>query len=476
LSEEEALTSGLSRRRVLAGATAAACAGLGVAALPPSLRRALVETLASPPGSGLNDLQHIVILMQENRSFDHYFGTMPGVRGFADPAAIKLPDGNPVFFQPDPGHAQGYLSPFRYNTATTSAQATPGLDHHWPTQHRAWNHGRMDGWVAAKGPHTMGYFTQEDIPFQWALASAFTLCDNYHCSVLGPTDPNRLYMWTGTTDPAGRHGGPVKGDEPEFSGWVLSWTTYPERLQRAGISWQVYQEEDNFDNNALAWFRQFRTAPRTSPLYQRGMVRRKAGTFEHDAVSDRLPQVSWLVAPSTQSEHPRFWPAAGADYVAQKLDAIAANPDVWAKTAFILCYDENDGQFDHVPPPVPAPGTPGEYLGGEPIGLGFRVPVTIVSPWTAGGRVCSDLFDHTSLIRLIETRFGVREPNISAWRRRSCGDLTSAFRFAGRPAPWPQGDQGLRLAAAEAGLRAARYQVRHNPRPLVPAVNEPLPR
>jgi phospholipase C len=423
----------------------------------------------------LSDLQHIVILMQENRSFDHYFGTMPGVRGFADPAAIKLPGGKPVFYQPDPAHADGYLLPFRYDTATTSAQATPGLDHHWPTQHRAWNHGRMDGWVAAKGPHTMGYFGRDGIPFHWALAEAFTLCDNYHCSVLGPTDPNRLYMWTGTTDPAGRHGGPVTGDQPEFSGWVLSWTTYPERLQRAGLSWQIYQEEDNFDNNALAWFRQYLTARPWSPLYRRGMVRRKAGAFEHDAVNDRLPQVSWLVAPSTQSEHPRFWPAAGADYIAQKLDAIAASPRVWAKTAFILCYDENDGQFDHVPPPVPPPGTPGEYIGGEPIGLGFRVPVTIVSPWTAGGRVCSDLFDHTSLIRLIETRFGVREPNISAWRRRTCGDLTSAFRFGARPAGWPEQDTRLRLAAAEAGLRAAELQVRDNPRPAVPAVNGPPP-
>jgi phospholipase C len=143
---------------------------------------------------------------------------------------------------------------------------------------------------------------------------------------------------------------------------------------------------------------------------------------------------------------------------------------------FILCYDENDGQFDHVPPPVPPPGTPGEYIGGEPIGLGFRVPVTIVSPWTAGGRVCSSRFDHTSLIRLIETRFGVREPNISAWRRKNCGDLTAAFRFGDRPASWPRRDERLRLAAAQADLHAARLQVRDNPRPAVPPANAPLPR
>ena len=466
---------GVTRRRVLAGATAVTCAGLGAAALPASLRKAMIAALASRPRPGLGDLQHIVILMQENRSFDHYFGTMPGVRGFADPAAIRLPGGQPVFYQPDPAHADGYLLPFRYDTKTTSAQATPGLDHHWPSQHQAWNGGKMDGWIAAKGQHTMGYFTQEGIPFHWALAEAFTLCDNYHCSVLGPTDPNRLYMWTGTTDPAGRHGGPVTGDQPMSENMIVSWTTYPERLQRAGISWKVYQEEDNFDNNALAWFRQYLQAPPSSPLYQRGMAKRPAGTFEDDARRDRLPQVSWLVAPAAQSEHPRFLPAAGAEYVAQKLDAIAANPDVWAKTAFILTYDENDGMFDHVPPPAPPPGTPGEFIFGEPIGLGFRVPTTIVSPWTAGGHVCSEVFDHSSLIRLLEARFGVVEPNITAWRRRTCGDLTSAFRFSGSPARFPRGNARLRLATAEAGLLTAQGEVRDNPRPAVPAVNAPLP-
>jgi len=466
---------GPDRRHVLAAAAALAGAGLTASALPLQLRKALAATPANLPGAKLTDIQHIVILMQENRSFDHYFGAMRGVRGFADPAAIRLPDGRPVFYQPDPAHRRGYLLPFRYDTRTTSAQATPGLDHSWRSQHRAWAGGKLDGWIAAKGPLAMGYFTGDDIPFHWALAEAFTLCDNYHCSALGPTDPNRLHLMTGMLDPDGQHGGPVLGDGPAFSNRILSWTTYPERLERAGISWQVYQEEDNYDNDTLSWFRQFRSAPAASPLYQRGLVRRPAGTFEADARAGRLPQVSWLLAPAAQSEHPPFLVAAGAEYIAQKLDAIASNPDVWAKTVFIVAYDENDGQFDHVPPPVPPRGTPGEFVRGEPIGLGFRVPATIVSPWTAGGFVCSDVFDHTSLIRLIETRFGVREPNISAWRRRTCGDLTAAFRFSARPAGYPHRNTRLRLAAAEASLLTAQRQVHDNPRPRIPAVNERLP-
>jgi phospholipase C len=467
--------SGLTRRRLLTTATALSGVAAGTAVLPASLRRALAATLEDPPGGSLRDIEHIVILMQENRSFDHYFGTMPGVRGFADPAAVRLPDGGPVFRQPYPDHAQGYLAPFHLDTKATSAQATPGTDHSWPTQHQAWNNGAMDQWVPAKGPFTMGYFTEADIPFQWALARAFTICDRYHCSVLGPTNPNRLYMWTGTIDPQGTGGGPVTDNTHAVGTAVLSWTTYPERLERAGISWQVYQEEDNYDNNALAWFKQFAAAPSSSALWQRGMRRGAAGAFEADARAGRLPPVSWLVAPTAQSEHPDYFPAAGAEYVASKLDAIASDEDLWHKTLFILTYDENDGLFDHVPPPVAPHGTPGEYVRGEPIGPGFRVPAVVVSPWSAGGRVCSDVLDHTSLIRVIEKRFGVREPNISAYRRRTCGDFTTALRFSGPRAAYPRSPPALTLAGAAASLLTAQHEVFANPAPVIPARNEPVP-
>jgi phospholipase C len=184
--------------------------------------------------------------------------------------------------------------------------------------------------------------------------------------------------------------------------------------------------------------------------------------------------VSWLVAPTAQTEHPDYFPAADAEYIASKLDAIASNPYLWSKTLFILSYDENDGIFDHVPPPSPPSGTPDEFVSGGPIGLGFRVPCTVISPWTAGGHVYSDVLDHTSLIRVVETRFGVREPNISAWRRQTCCDFTGALRF-GQPAGYPRSDQAISLAAAEAELLAAQAEVFNNPRPQVPAVNEPLP-
>ena len=208
-----------------------------------------------------------------------------------------------------------------------------------------------------------------------------------------------------------------------------TWTTYPERLEEAGVSWKVYQQKDNYGCNLLETFKIFREAANGSPLHTKAMVRGDEGQFEQDARHDRLPAVSWIIPTSYQSEHPDYMPADGAAFVASKIDAIAANPDVWAKTAFILNYDENDGIFDHVPPPVPPVGTPREFVNGVPIGGGFRVPCIIVSPWTTGGWVCGQPFDHTSVLQFLEQFTGVREPNISDWRRSTFGDLTSAFRI-----------------------------------------------
>ena len=468
--------SSFTRRRLLGTAATTAAATGAALALPPNLRRALAAAASSPAANAgrLSDIKHVVILMQENRSFDEYFGTLPGVRGFADPDAIKLPNGNSVFQQPDSSHSDGYLLPFHMDTTTTSAQATPGLAHDWDTQHQAWDKGAMDQWVAAKGEMAMGYFTAEDIPFHTALAQSFTVCDNYFCSVLGPTNPNRLYMWSGMIDPNGTGGGPITDDSPAYNNPSVSWTTYPEMLQEAGITWRVYQEYDNYDDNALAWFSQYANASASSPLHQNAMIKKPAGWFEQDAKNDQLPQVSWLVAPSAQSEHPNWMPAAGAEYIAAKLDAIAANPDVWAKTLFILTYDENDGRFDHVPPLTPPAGTADEFVDGVPIGSGFRVPTLLVSPWTVGGNVYSEPLDHTSLIRVLETIFGVQCPNISAWRRETFGDMTGALQFQAAPAGFPD-DSRLTVASTATSLVTAQKEVEQNPAPTVPSGSQTMP-
>lgn len=311
------------------------------------------------------------------------------------------------------------------------------LDHSWGGTHSAWDNAKYDNWVPAKSATTMGYYTRDDIPFHYALADGFTLCDNYFCSVMGPTDPNRLYLWSGMIDPNGTGGGPVI-DNSETG---YRWTTYPERLQAAGVSWKVYQNTaDNYDDNALAWFTQYRNALPGSPLHARGMasVPKVTGNtvgdivsaLEYDVRNGALPQVSWIVGPADHSEHPTFDPANGADFISRILGALTSDPTVWSSTVFLINYDENDGFFDHVQPPVPPLGTRDEFVNGLPIGLGPRVPLFVVSPWSRGGFVCSEVFDHTSVIRFLEMWTGVVEPNISAWRRNLCGDLISAFDFS----------------------------------------------
>jgi phospholipase C len=462
----------LTRRRLLSGAAGIAAAAGAEMLLPPNVLRALAQA-PSKQGS-LRDIKHIVMLMQENRSFDHYFGTMAGVRGFEDTNALMLAGGRSVFYQPDTRNPSGYLLPFHLDSRKTSAQKIPSTSHAWAVQHQAWNGGKMDQWLAAHrqadgeyGPFCMGYYTREDVPFQFALAEAFTLCDGYHCSVMGPTWPNRMYWMTGTIDPDGLHGGPITSNVAPEGGYT--WKTYPERLDEAGISWMVYQQEDNYGCNLLETFKSFKQAPRNSSLYTRAMVHGPEGQFEYDALNDKLPAVSWIIPTSFQSEHPDYMPADGAAFIASKIDAIAANPDVWEKTLFILNYDENDGIFDHVAPPVPPPGTANEFVGGLPIGAGFRVPCILISPWTAGGWVSSEAFDHTSVLQLLERFTGVRETNISEWRRQTFGDLTSALRLRhGKNAP-------PALPDTSGPLRLATYEAAKLPKPVLPTTDQSPP-
>jgi phospholipase C len=473
--------STLSRRRFI-GTGAALAGGVALARyLPESLLRA---TKASAATFDPSQVKHIVLLMQENRSFDHYFGAFPGVRGFSDPNPGTLPDGNSVFQQPDPANPDTWVYPFHLDTINTGAAATPSLSHAWEDQHASWNQGEMDGWVRAhsavdgvtKGTYTMGYYTGDDIPFHWALAESFTVLDNYHCSVLSCTYPNRFMWMTGTIDPQGTLGGGPALDNNYTS---YSWTTAAEVLLDAGYTFKVYQQADNYSCNVLEYFTQIRSAPTDSALYQgvfsvstlwgdgSGGVgdptNPTAATdttqaFEEDCANGTLPDVSWIIPTSTASEHPAYLPAAGAQFIASKLEALAANEELWNETVFIINYDENDGYFDHVLPPVPDAVTyPDEFVtktspggtpgAGYPIGPGFRVPCIIVSPWTTGGQIFSQLSDHTSCLQFIEavTRAGglsaaspsgVTFDNISTWRRDTFGDLTGAItgNAAGAPA------------------------------------------
>lgn len=220
-----------NRRAFLQLLTTGALSG----AFPASIARAL-EIPANHRTGTIADIEHIVFLMQENRSFDHYFGTLRGVRGFGDPRPMNLSSGKSVWYQPN---GNDYVLPFHPGAPNLGLQFLEDLAHDWTTTQAAWNDGRYDQWVPNKGTTTMAHLTRSDIPFHYALADAFTVCDAYHCSLLGPTDPNRYYMWTGWVGNDGLGGGPVI-DNAEAG---YDWPTYPERLQAAGVSWKIYQDQ-----------------------------------------------------------------------------------------------------------------------------------------------------------------------------------------------------------------------------------------
>lgn len=459
----------LNRRHFLQ-LTAAGAASTAIAEmLGESIARAASIPANRATGS-IKDIEHVVVFMQENRAFDHYFGTLKGVRGFSDPHPATLPSGKNAFYQ---NNGTRDVLPYHPTAPNLGMQFMEDLDHSWKMTHEAFNAGKYDKWLPAKSEATMAHYERNDLPFHFALADAFTICDQYHCSILGPTDPNRYYMLSGYTGNDYTGNGPdLWNDEAGYS-----WSTYPEELEKSGVSWKVYQDIGegldakgywgwtsdayigNYGDNSLLYFKQYQAAKPGSPLYEKARTGTNAKArddlfriFREDVAGDKLPQVSYIAGPEAYTEHSNWPPNFGAWYTANILDILTSNPDVWSKTAVLFMYDENDGFYDHIVPPHPntpqIPGastvsTSGEYYDGRRtavghadapghFGLGVRVPMIVVSPWSTGGWVCSETFDHTSIVRFLEARFGVKSPNISPWRRAVCGDLTSAFDFSAR--------------------------------------------
>jgi phospholipase C len=301
--------SGMSRRGFLAS-LAAGGAGLG---LTPALLSAVQRAFAvePTPGSTWADAEHVVFLMQENRSFDHVYGSLQGVRGFNDPRALTLPSGRPVWCQATTNDE--VYTPFRLDLRGSRMTWMGCLPHGWGDQVDARNGGRHDRWLPTKmgkasKPLTLGYHTREDLPFYYALADAFTVCDQHFCSTLTGTTPNRLHFWSGTIrerpDPAAMphlH----NSDSDHFG--KLTWTTYPERLTRAGIPWKVYQNEltvptglsgeaydwlANFGDNPLEYFARYqvRHVPRHQAYLQRQIVELPVAIEQAAAKAAAAPQ------------------------------------------------------------------------------------------------------------------------------------------------------------------------------------------
>ncbi|MFD0857000.1 phospholipase C, partial [Actinomadura adrarensis] len=333
------MTQGLSRRRFLASGAGVAAGAAAFSVLPPSVHAALARPVK---GGGLKAIKHVVFLMQEN------------------------------------------------------------------------------GWVAAKSSATMAYLDRQDMPLQYELADTFTICDAYHCSVPTSTSPNRNYFVSGYTGCEADGSRAVMNASYSDTHPGYTWPTYAELLERAGVSWKVYQEWDNFTDNNIEFFARFRAiAKKVIPaeylsiesfygavrradavtrerllsgleekvallpaderkLYELALRRNEPGSlaanFRADIEAGKLPKVTYLVPSSVESEHPGdSSPIQSARIIYDVLDAIASNPEVWDSTALFITYDENDGLFDHVPPPRPPESVQDEHVGDLPLGLGNRV-------------------------------------------------------------------------------------------------------
>ncbi|WP_106914403.1 phosphocholine-specific phospholipase C [Chryseobacterium aurantiacum] len=545
-------------------------AGLGTSGV---LHPAILKALAIDPAaqSTFYDAEHVVILMQENRSFDHAFGALKGVRGFLDKRAFVKQDGHSVFFQKE--NSGKYASPARLDLRNTKSTWMSSLPHSWENQQHALNKGKYDQWLQAKAsgnkdykniPLTLGYYNREDLPFYYQMADAFTIFDQYFCSSLTGTTPNRLFLWSGTLreQQNGKSKANVVNDDIDYDkARQAKWKSFPEILEEKNVSWRIYQNEislpkgmsgeqeawlSNFTDNPIEWFSKYNVKfskgyyeniPKMIASLKQEIIKNpsrkerlealitelqedqvtyhpdnysklsqleknlheKAFTtnsndpdyhhleigkdengerlvvpkgdvlfqFRKDVEEKKLPLVSWLVAPEHFSDHPGS-PWYGAWYISEVLNILTKDPETWKKTIFIINYDENDGYFDHVIPFAPPlnPSQPVDMNGKEgveyvdksqeymsdptlkdyekaegTVGLGYRVPMIIASPWTKGGFVNSEVSDHTSVLQFLE-KFIMKKFNknvhvdtISEWRRAICGDLTSAFNLPNAKAP-----------------------------------------
>ena len=467
---------------------------------------------------GLKNLKHIVLFMQENRAFDHYFGTMEGVRGFQDPnVIISKNTGKSVFHQPvnesidpaPPKHVKELL-PWHLNYMggdwPERTQCMVAGTNDWRENHQAWNNGEMDHWALANTPFSVGYYRREDIPTQFALAGNFTTADMYYESIISSTDPNRVSFFSGTinvnTSVVGgdslNKGGPVidnsnnpwclKADNNDlFSCRPLRWKTVPEYLMEKNITFQFYQDFDNFDDDTLVQFEQYRKAAKNKEeLAARAVGFPGLKKFYEDAKKGTLPEGSYIVAPMQLSEHPPYTPRDGA-WIQRKVAQAVMTGKNWDSTALLVSYDETGGWADHVVGPIPPKGTPGEYLidpynkslGEVPIGPGFRLPFYTISPFTRNGGVFTEHAAHESQIFFLEEwakahgkGFHVKEVN--PWRRKHLSNLVNMFDFSSKDtstlelAEVKNGGQKDPITNLYSGATLCGYRFRNDVQPKVP--------
>jgi len=355
----------LSRRRFLKWSGAAGAAALGGAywSIGPTVRRARAAGPADTP------LKHVVISMQENRSFDHYFGYAPWIGPWGPPAGYTQPDG-----------AGGTVAPYRFESL-----GTPDVPHWWGAVHEQWNGGAMDGFYTNAGIWALGYYTAAELPFYYGLHETSTLAVNFFCSQLGPTWPNRMYHMSGTSGGITTNG--------LWGYGIFDYPTILDLLDAAGVTWKIYNlgwdsvPYGNTDNVAVFWER----------YAHDNRTRGSKGAYLNDARKGRLPQVSFVIPSYARGwdEHPPADVSIGMGLQEGLITALRDSP-VWESSAYIITYDEHGGYFDHVAPPQV-----------DAFGLGIRIPTWVISPWAKPGHIEPAVYDLTSILKFIERVIGL---------------------------------------------------------------------
>src|SRR5437868_3379324 len=306
----------------------------------------------------LNTINHVVIAIQENRTFDTYFGAYSKAGKFGIPANFAVPNGK-----------GGKVKPYHFTSRITS-----NIMHDWKAIHGEWDKGAMDGFYTTDGNNALGYYDSSDIAFYYGLADSFTLCGNYFCYQLGATLPNRIALWAGTS------GGITTANKiPRGS---LDFPTIVDLLDAHHISWKCYNlglglgsvPEIEFIN-ALPLFKRWQHDHR---------LHYPATDFYNDLGSGTIPQVSFLITDALISEHPHIHPSlniqSGQKAMAKVINALMASR-LWTNSLLFLTYDEGGGYFDHVAPPQV-----------DAYGMGMRVPTLVISPWLKRGYASGHLY------------------------------------------------------------------------------------
>jgi len=311
--------------------------------------------------AGTTPLNHVIVACQENRAFDHYFGYYPKAGPYGVPPAYAQPDGHGGLVQP-----RHLASPITGDTA-----------HDWGAIHDKWDNGRMDGFYTTGGSLALGYYNADDLAYYYALADTYALCGNFFCSLLGPTNPNRIYLGSATS------GGATTNTITRGS---LRWPTILDLLDQAGVDFKVYNGFGGIAAgfNPFSYFARWVDDPR---------VNHDDDEYFADLRDDTLPRFSFIVPNVVSCEHPPASIAWGQHYIQRRVQALMQSP-AWASAAFILTYDEGGGFFDHVPPPRL-----------DAYGPGIRIPTVVVSPYARPGHISPTFYDHGSILKLVEAVF-----------------------------------------------------------------------